>query len=58
MPKIVSVYGMLQTYNKAKLATLVEGDSKAPLSIATPLKCRGGEGTTPFPGLLHFTFDP
>ena len=30
-----------------KLATLIEGDPKAPFSIAT----------TPFPGLLHFTLD-
>ena len=33
---------------KVKLANLVEGDSKAPFSIAI----------TPFPGLLHFTLDP
>ena len=31
---------------KVKLATLVEGNQKAPFSIATP-----------FPGLLHFTLD-
>ena len=31
-----------------KLATLIEGDPKAPFSIAV------GEGATPFPGLLHF----
>ena len=31
---------------KVKLATVVEGDQKAPFSIATPL-----------PGLLHFTLD-
>ena len=30
-----------------KLATVVEGDSKAPFPIATK----------PFPGLLHFTLD-
>ena len=39
-----------------KLATLVEGDPKAPFSIATTPRCRGG--ATPFPGLLHFTLDP
>ena len=27
---------------KKKLATLVEGDLKAPFSIATTLRCRGG----------------
>ena len=31
--------------------TLVEGDLKAPFSIATT-------GATPLPGLLHFTLDP
>ena len=35
------------------MATVVEGDQKAPFSIATPV----GEGTTPSPGLLHFTLD-
>ena len=38
-----------------KLVTGVEGDLKAPFSIATTSRCR--EGTTPFPGLLHFTLD-
>ena len=38
------------------MATVVEGDPKAPFSIATtPMCC---EGATPFPGLLHFTLDP
>ena len=38
------------------MATLVEGDPKAPFSIAiTP---NVGEGATPLPGLLHFTLDP
>ena len=35
------------------LVTVVEGDQKAPFSIATTPRCR--EGTSPFPGLLHFT---
>ena len=38
-----------------KLATVVEGDQKAPFTIATTLRCR--EGATPFSGLLHFTQD-
>ena len=42
--------------SKVKLATVVEGDPKAPLSIATTPRCRGGDYT--FPGLLHFTLDP
>ena len=38
-----------------KLATLVEGDLKAPFSIATTLRCR--EGATPSPEFFHFTLD-
>ena len=41
---------------KVKLAVLVEGDPKAPFSIATTWVVR--EGVTPFPGMLHFTLDP
>ena len=40
-------------YIVVKLATVVEGNQKTPFSIATTPK----EGTTPFPGLLHFTLD-
>ena len=36
--------------------TIVEGDPKAPLSIATTPRRRGG--ATPFPGFLHFILDP
>ena len=39
-----------------KLVAMVEGDPKAPFSIATTQGV--GEGATPFPGLLHFTLDP
>ena len=39
-----------------KLVTLVEGQPKAPFSIATTPKA--AEGATPFSGLLHFTLDP
>ena len=39
-----------------KLATLVEGNPKGPFSVTTIPRC--WEGTTPFPGLLHFTFNP
>ena len=42
--------------SKVKLATLDEGDLKAPFSIATTPRCRGGHYS--FFGLLHFTFDP
>ena len=41
--------------SKVKLATVVEGDPKAPFSIATTPRCRGG--CYSFPGLLHFTLD-
>ena len=33
--------------NKVKLATLVEGDQKAPFSIATKPTCRGGCYSSP-----------
>ena len=39
-----------------KLATIVEGNPKAPFSIATTPSCRGGRYS--FPGLLYFTLDP
>ncbi len=42
-------------YIQIKLVTVVEGDQKAPFSIAATRSCR--EGTTPFPGLIHFTLD-
>ena len=37
----------------SKLATVVESDSKAPFSIATTLRCRGGCYS-----LFYFTLDP
>ena len=40
----------------SKLATIVEGNPKAPFSIATTPMCRGGRYS--FPGLLYFTLDP
>ena len=39
------------TIKKVKLASVVEGDPKAPFSVATTPRC------TPFPILLHFTLD-
>ena len=39
-----------------KLATIVEGNPKAPFLIATTPMCRGGHYS--FPGLLCFTLDP
>ena len=40
---------------KVKLATVVEGNQKAPFSIATTPRCRGGRYS--FPDLLHFILD-
>ena len=40
---------------KVKVATIVEGDQKAPFSIATTPRCRGGRYS--FTPLLHFTLD-
>ena len=37
------------------LATIDEGEPKAPFSKATTPRSR--EGATPLPGLLHFTLD-
>ena len=39
-----------------KLATIVEGNPKAPFSIVTTPMCRGGRYS--FPGLLYFNLDP
>ena len=44
-------------YNKIKMATIVEGDQKAPFSIATTSRCGGADGATPFPVLLHYALD-
>ena len=38
---------------KVKLVTLVEGDPKAPFSIATTLKCRDGRYSFPWIA-LHY----
>ena len=43
-------------HRSKKWATIVEGNPKAPFSIATTPRCRGGRYS--FPGLLYFTLDP
>ena len=48
--------GCAAAVSKVKLATIVEGNLKAPFSIATTPMCRGGRYS--FPGLLYFTLDP
>ena len=53
---IQTLYIYIYIYKvKVKLATVVEGDPKAPFSLATIRGVR--EDTTPFPGLLYFTLD-
>ena len=49
------VYVFILYICKVELATLVEGGSRAPFSIATSPRCR--EGHYSFPELLHFTLD-
>ena len=43
-------YYNIPVIRKVKLATLVEDDPKSLWGV--------GEGAIPFPGFLHFTFDP
>ena len=47
---------MISVKVKAKLATLVEGDPKAPFLIATTPRCKGGHYSIPL--IVHFTLDP
>ena len=51
-----SIYKRETVSSKVKLATIVKGNPKAPFSIATTPRCRGGRYS--FPGLLYFTLDP
>ena len=54
---LVYIHKYIYIYKvKVKLATIVEGNLKAPFSIATTPMCRGGRYS--FPGLLYFTLDP
>ena len=43
---------------KVKLATIVEGDPKAPFSIATTPKCRGGHYSFPWISPLYPRYVP
>ena len=45
-------------YKKVKLATVVEGDQKAPFSIATTPRCRGGRYYFPWIAQLYPSFVP
>ena len=44
--------------SKVKLATVVEGDQKAPFSIATKLRCRGGCYSFPWTAPLYPQYVP
>ena len=49
-------YSMNQMYiskSKVKLATIVEGDPKAPFSIATTPRCRGARYSIPWIAPLY-----
>ena len=54
--RLFNAKSILIHISKVKLATIVEGNPKAPFSIATTPRCRGGRYS--FPGLLYFTLDP
>ena len=47
------IYIWKRKSKRVKLATIVEGDSKALLSIATTLKCRGGCYSNPWIAPLY-----
>ena len=42
--------------SQVNLATVVQGNQKAPFSLATALRC--GDSATLFPWLLYFLLDP
>ena len=52
----IEIFSSNDIISKVKFVNIVEGDPKAPFSIATTTTCRGGRYS--FPGLLHFTVDP
>ena len=52
----VEIYVCVYIYiyiSKVKLATIVEGDPKAPFSIATTPRCRGGRYSIPWIAPLY-----
>ena len=48
-----SISMQLKCKVKVKLATIVEGDPKAPFSIATTPRCRGGRYSIPWIAPLY-----
>ena len=53
MPNLLYIY-----IYKVKLATVVEGDLKAPISIATTPRCRGGHYSFPWIAPLYPWYVP
>ena len=50
----IYIYIYIHIYiSKVKLATIVEGDPKAPFSIATTPRCRGGRYSIPWIAPLY-----
>ena len=49
----VNIYRCVYIKEKVRLATLIEGNLKAPFSIATTLRCRGGCYSFPWIALLY-----
>ena len=45
--------GLMGHKVKVRLATVVEGDSKSPFSIATTPRCKGGRYSFPWIALLY-----
>ena len=43
----IGMYVYICVYSKVKLATVVEGDQKAPFSITTTPRCTGGRYSFP-----------
>ena len=41
-------FNCMQITSKVKLATVIEGDQKAPFSIATTPNCKGGRYSLPW----------
>ena len=52
----ISLIGVVK--EKIKLANLVEGNQKAPFSIATTLRCRGGRNSFPWIAPLYPRYVP
>ena len=52
------IYIYIYISNKVKLVTVVESDQKAPFSMATTPRCRGGRYSFPWIASLYPRFPP